>query len=79
MVTVEATGHQQILAVKMDESLLTSGDREMIEDLIVSATNQALEKARNAATEEMGKVAGDLEIPGLNDLISKMSSGGLSP
>lgn len=77
LVTVEATGHQQITSVRIDPSLTGEGDREMLEDLIIAATNQALEKAKAAAADEMSKVTGGLEIPGMQEALSKLGLGGM--
>lgn len=76
MVTVEANGQQAIVACRIEQSLFDAGDREMIEELVVAATNQALQKAKDAAAEEMGKIAGDINIPGLGEMLSKL---GLNP
>ena len=73
MVTVTASGKQTIVSVKIDPTVVTPEDVEMLEDLIVAATNQALEKSKNLAQEEMQKIAGGvlggfpggLKIPGL--------------
>lgn len=79
MVTVEATAQQRIVRCQIEESLITGGDREMIEELVVSATNQALEKARQAQAEAMSRMAGDLNIPGLGDALSRFSGGAGMP
>ena len=42
MVTIEMNGQQQVLACRIEQSLFDSGDREMVEDLVVAAVNQAL-------------------------------------
>jgi DNA-binding YbaB/EbfC family protein len=75
MVTVEANGQQKILSCKIEETLLQTGDQEMLEDLLVSAINQALDKAKETAASEMGKLAGDISIPGLNEALSKFGLG----
>ncbi|MDA1015229.1 MAG: YbaB/EbfC family nucleoid-associated protein [Planctomycetota bacterium] len=72
MVCVTANGQQRIVAVKIEDSLLKSGDREMIEDLLVAATNQALERAREAAAQAMTEVTS--EMPGLNEAMSKFAA-----
>lgn len=77
MVTVEATGSQKITRVTIEQSLVAAGDVEMIEELVAAATNQALEKAKQAAAEEMSKMAGDLELPGLGDALGKLGLGGI--
>jgi DNA-binding YbaB/EbfC family protein len=76
MVTVEATGHMKIVSVRIDESLVASNDKEMLEELLVAATNAALDKAREAAAAEMEKLTGGLQqIPGMGDMLSKLGMG----
>lgn len=75
MVTVEANGQQKILACRIEPSVFEGGDRELLEDLLVSAVNQAQEKAREQAAEEMSKLAGGLNLPGLGDALSQMGLG----
>lgn len=75
MVRVEASGDQKLLAISIEDSLLVSPDKEMLEDLILSATNQALDEAKQAAAAEMADLAGGLGIPGLDDAISKFGMG----
>ncbi len=69
LVTVTASGQQKIIGVNVDPSLLADGDKEMLEDLLVAAVNQALEKAKTAAGEEMAKLTGNM--PGMNEIMSK--------
>lgn len=75
MVKVEATGEQKLIGITIEDSLLESGDKEMLEDLIVTATNQALDLAKQAAASEMSQLAGGLGIPGLDDALSNFSAG----
>jgi len=77
MVTVAATGSQRVTRVTIEESLVVAGDREMIEELVTVATNQALEKAKQAAAEQMSKMAGDLEIPGVGNALARFGLGGI--
>ena len=80
MVRVEVSGQQKVLAVHVDPSLLSENDAEVIEDLLVSATNQALEKARQAAADQMGAIAGDGKIPGLSEALASFGGAdNLSP
>ncbi len=60
MVTVTANGKQQIVGMKIDKEVVDPQDVEMLEDLIVAAVNQSLEKAQELASQEMGKVAGGM-------------------
>lgn len=73
MVTVEASGHQQILSVRIEQSLLDDNDREMLEDLVLAATNQALEKAKQAAAAQMQGLS---DMPGLGEALEKFGLGG---
>ena len=75
MVRVEATGDMKILGVHIEQSLLDAQDSEMLEELITAATNQAIQKAKEAAAEAMSEVAGGMDIPGLSDALGKMGLG----
>jgi DNA-binding YbaB/EbfC family protein len=57
-VQVTATGDQRILEVKLDPDLIKDGDQELLEDLILSAANQALDKSRKLAEQKLGPLAG---------------------
>lgn len=73
MVTVKATANQELVNIKIDPEVVDPEDVDMLEDLIVAAVNQALEKAQQASSEHMQKVAGGFmpnlpggfKIPGL--------------
>jgi len=75
MVSVTATGQQKITSIQVDPALLQAEEKEMLEDLLVAATNQALDKAKQAAASEMGQLTGDMNIPGLNDALAKFGLG----
>ena len=76
MVRVQASGQQRIVGVSVEESVL--GDREMLEDLLVAAANQALEKAREAHAREMSKLTGGMDLGNMNDMLAKMGLGGMA-
>jgi len=79
MVSVQADGRQRIVGIKLDPSLLTSPDAEMLEDLLTAATNQALDKSRELMAEEFAKMS-QVQLPGLSELMSKFGMGnGNSP
>ena len=63
MVSVEADGKGQLRKIKIDPSVVNPADVEMLEDLIVVAITEAQKKAAELAQEEMGKVAGGLNLP----------------
>jgi nucleoid-associated protein EbfC len=67
MVKIRVNGRMEVLACQLTEEALKLGDREMLEDLIRAATNQALERVRQQTAEETGKMAAGFGIPpGLN-------------
>ncbi len=76
MVKVTASGEMKILSVQIEPSLLETQDREMIEELVAAATNQALQKVREASAQAMTDIAGGMDIPGLGDALSKLGLGG---
>lgn len=64
MVTVVANGKQEIVSVKINKEVLGE-DVEMVQDMILEASNQALKKASEMVSEAMKSVTGGLNIPGL--------------
>ena len=77
MVEVEVNGLGEVLRVKIDPGLVARGDREMIEDLIPAAVNQAVSKARQLHLEAFKSVTSDLDVPGLDEALAQM--GGAEP
>ena len=65
MVTVEANGKQEIVAIKIDPEVVNRDDVQMLEDLVLVACNEALRKSRELVQQELGKLTGGLKIPGL--------------
>jgi hypothetical protein len=65
MVTAKVNGRMQLLSVTIDPEILRGDDREMLQDLIVAAVNEALRQAQAMMSEEMSKLTGGLRIPGL--------------
>jgi len=76
MVEVEVNGLGEVLRVKIDPSLVERGDREMIEDLLPGAVNQAVVKARELHADAMKSMTEDLNVPGLDEAISQITGGG---
>jgi DNA-binding YbaB/EbfC family protein len=60
VVTVVATGDQQIQAITIEPDILEDADVEMIQDLILTAVNSALDQSRELAAERLGPLAGGL-------------------
>src|SRR5437016_11408186 len=65
MVTVEANGKQEIVSIKIDPEVINKDDAQMLEDLVLAASNEALRKARELVQQELGKLTGGLKIPRL--------------
>ena len=65
MVTVVATGAQDIVSIAIDKAVVDPGDVEMLQDLVLAAVNDALKKAREMQQSEMSALTGGLKIPGL--------------
>ena len=66
MVTAVVNGKLQVVSIRIDPTVVASGDREMIEDLVVAAVNEAIRRAQEMMAEEMSKATGGIKIPGLN-------------
>jgi len=65
MVKAVANGRQQLVAIKIDPEVVDPNDIQMLEDLIVAGANDALKKAQEMVSEEITKLTGGLNIPGL--------------
>lgn len=72
LVEVEANGLGDILAVRIDPSLIEKQDRELLEDLLPAAINAAQQKAKQAHAEEMQSLTGGLNIPGLSEALGQL-------
>ena len=58
-------GQKQVLAVKIDPEVVKGGDVEMLQDLIVAATNEATRKVEQTMQSSLSGMLGGLNIPGL--------------
>jgi DNA-binding YbaB/EbfC family protein len=65
MVKVVCNGQQEIIDIEIEPELLEEKDVEMLQDLVLAAVNEALRRSREIAEEEMGKITGGLNLPGL--------------
>jgi DNA-binding YbaB/EbfC family protein len=65
MVKVVASGKQQVVSIQIEKEVVDPDDVEMLEDLILAAVNDALLKSQEMVTQEMSKLTGGLNIPGL--------------
>ncbi len=65
MVTAVVSGKQQLISLTIDPKAVDPEDVEMLQDLVVVAVSEALKQSQKIAEEEMGKITGGLNIPGL--------------
>jgi DNA-binding YbaB/EbfC family protein len=64
-VTVEMNGHHKVMAVTIEPDAVDPEDVETLQDMLVAALNQALEKAQDMASKKMSAITGGLNIPGM--------------
>jgi hypothetical protein len=65
MVTAVVSGKQQLLSLTIDPKAVDPDDVEMLQDLVVAAISEALKQSQQLAQDEMSKVTGGMNIPGL--------------
>ncbi|MFP5518791.1 MAG: YbaB/EbfC family nucleoid-associated protein [Bdellovibrionia bacterium] len=64
-VKVTVSGENLITAIVIDPEVVKSGDAEMLQDMIMTATNEAMKKAKETSAKEMEKITGGMNIPGM--------------
>jgi nucleoid-associated protein EbfC len=65
MVTATANGKQEIVSLRIEKEVVDPQDVDMLQDLLVAAINEALKKSQEMVSEEMSKLTGGFQIPGL--------------
>lgn len=65
MVKVVVSGQKEVLEVELDPAVIEPDDIEMLQDLIVIATNEAIKKAEDTANSTMGQFTKGLNLPGM--------------
>ena len=68
MVTAVVNGKQSLVSLSIEKDVVDPEDVEMLQDLIVAATNDGLKKVRDLSKNEMSQLTGGLNIPGLSNL-----------
>jgi len=75
-VRVTVNGKLRVVSMQLEPALIATlagegadADREMIEDLILAATNDALQQAQQMAAGQLGKLTGELDLPALDGLL----------
>jgi hypothetical protein len=65
MVKAVMTGQQKLVSITISPDAVDPDDVEMLQDMVLAAINEAVEKSQNMAAEKMGALTGGLRIPGL--------------
>ena len=68
MVTVVASGALELVSIKIEKDVVNPEDVDMLQDLVLAAANEALRRAQQMVAEDMGKVTGGMNLPGMGDL-----------
>ncbi len=68
MVVVTASGAMEIVSIKIEKDVVNPDDIEMLQDLVVAAANEALRQAQQMVSEDMGKVTGGMNLPGMGNM-----------
>jgi len=71
MVTAVANGAGQLISIKIEKDVVNPEDVEMLQDLILAAANEAIKRAQEMVNEDMSKLTGGLNIPGLGGGLGK--------
>ena len=64
-ITVVISGHQKIQSITIEPEVVDPDDVEMLQDLVLAAVNEAIDKSQQLAADRLGSLTGGLNIPGL--------------
>jgi nucleoid-associated protein EbfC len=65
-IKIVINGHQQFQSITISPDVVNHEDIEFLQDLVLAACNEAIEKSQEMAAQSMGKLTGGLKIPGLS-------------
>jgi hypothetical protein len=65
MVEAVVNGRQELVSLNIDPEVATPDDVDMLQDLVLAAVNEALNRSREMVAQEMSKLTGGLQIPGM--------------
>jgi len=65
MVKAVANGRQQVVSIQIEKEVVDPEDVEMLQDLVLAAVNDALGRAQEMVSEEMNKLTGGMNLPGM--------------
>jgi nucleoid-associated protein EbfC len=74
MVEIEVNGLMDVLRCRIDPQLMAQNDRELLEDLVVGAVNQAIAKGKQLHADRVRELTGGMQLPGgLQEMLAKFS------
>ena len=65
MIEIVIKGQQEIKEIKIEPDVIDASEKEMLEDLILAAVNEAIRQSKELVTQEMSKLTGGISMPGL--------------
>ena len=68
MVVATASGALEIVSIKIEKDVVNPDDIEMLQDLVLAAVNEALRQAQQMVSDDMGKVTGGMNLPGMGNM-----------
>lgn len=68
MVTAVANGAGQLVSITIEEDVVNPEDIDMLQDLILASCNEAIKRAQELVGDDMSKLTGGLQIPGMPDM-----------
>ena len=69
MVVAVANGAMEVVSIKIEKDVVNPDDIEMLQDLILAAINEALRRAQQMVNDDMGKLAGGMNLPGMGNML----------
>jgi nucleoid-associated protein EbfC len=73
MVEIEVNGVMEVLRCRIDPQLIAQNDPELIEDLVVAAVNQAVQKSKQMHADSIREMTGGISLPGLDGILEKLT------
>lgn len=68
MVVAVVSGAMELVSLKIEKDVVNPEDIEMLQDLVIAAVNEALRRAQQMVSDDMGKITGGMNIPGMGNL-----------
>ena len=65
MVAVKMNGNKQLISVQIDQEVFSSGDKEMLQDLVMAAVNEGIRKVDEAMAGQLGSLTSGMKSPGM--------------